>query len=239
MRRRALLLGSLAMALALALTWIVAADESRLVSPSTSAAETQAADNNPTLNVKLGGEPTLDPALATETPSMNVIEQLFISLVDLDEETAEVKPELANSWTTSPDASVYTFTLRSDVLWSDGSPVTAGDARYGILHTLDPATGSGSAYVLHHIENAREYNNGTISDPNQVGVTAIDATTLRITFEGPAAYGLSILTMPFARSNTHPVDRTAARTSRCGTSNEGTEASHTPTGTSGRLLSGF
>jgi oligopeptide transport system substrate-binding protein len=153
-----------------------------------------------TLNINIGADPpTLDPALATDVTSVTVIEQLFIGLVDLDDETAEVRPELATSWTVSPDGTVYTFTLRSDVYWTDGHPVTAGDVRYGILRTLNPATQSDYAYALYIIKNAKGYNSGTITDPNQVGVAALDDTHLRITLEYPASYALSILSMWIAR----------------------------------------
>jgi oligopeptide transport system substrate-binding protein len=153
-----------------------------------------------TLNINIGADPpTLDPALATDVTSVTVIEQLFIGLVDLDDETAEVRPELATSWTVSPDGTVYTFTLRSDVYWTDGHPVTAGDVRYGILRTLNPATQSDYAYALYIIKNAAAYNTGAITDPNQVGVTALDDTHLRITLEYPASYALSILSMWIAR----------------------------------------
>lgn len=153
-----------------------------------------------TLNIGLGGDPlTLDPALATDTTSITVIEQLFIGLVDLDDDTAEVRPELATSWTVSPDGTVYTFTLRSDVYWTDGHRVTAGDVRYGILRTLNPATQSDYAYPLFVIKNAEGYNNGSITDPNQVGVTVLDDTHLRVTLEYPAAYALSILSLWVAR----------------------------------------
>lgn len=128
-----------------------------------------------------------------------MIEQLFVGLVDMDDETAEIRPELATSWQISAGATVYTFALRSDVFWTDGRPVTAHDVRYGILRSLDPTIASDFAYVLFLIQNAEEYYNGTITDPNQVGVTALDDTHLRITLDYPASYVLSILAMPVAR----------------------------------------
>jgi oligopeptide transport system substrate-binding protein len=153
-----------------------------------------------TVNVNLGGEPlTVDPALWEDTTSANVIEQLFIGLVDLDDETAEPVPELATSWTVSPNGLVYNFTLRSDALWTDGRVITAGDVRYGILRSLNPATASPLAFELSIIKNAEGYNNGSITDPNQVGVKALDDTHLEITLEHPASYVLSILAMPVAR----------------------------------------
>jgi oligopeptide transport system substrate-binding protein len=199
MKKRQFFVFVLVTSLALILTWAVAAQGPASVQYSPSA---QTTGNPPTLNLNLGeGDSlTLDPAKAADAASTNVIEQLFIGLVDLDDETAEVRPELATSWTTSPDGAVYTFTLRSDVTWSDGRPVTAGDARYGILRSLDPETESNYAYVLAWvIENGADYNDGTITDPNLVGVTAVNTTTLRITLEEPGVHVLSILSMWMAR----------------------------------------
>jgi len=183
---------------ALALTWAMAAQGSSLDQGSTSVQT----DSAPlTLNLNLAGEPAiLDPALVTDSISINVVEQLFIGLVDLDDETAEIRPELATRWTVSPGRTVYTFTLRNDVTWSDGNPVVAEDVRYGILRSLDPATGSAYAYVLGlAIKNAEAYYIGEITDPNQVGVTAVDTTTLRVTLDEPATYALSILSLWIAR----------------------------------------
>jgi len=195
MKARILSLFILAAALVLTLIWAVAAKE------PTPEPSRIAASNPITLNLNLGEEPpTLDPALATATSSVSVIEQLFIGLVDLDDETAQIRPELATSWTVSPDGTVYTFNLRSDVTWSDGNPVTAQDVRYGILRSLDPATGSDYAFILGFvIKNAAAYNQGTITDPNQVGVTVVNPTTLRVTLDEQVTYALSILSLPVAR----------------------------------------
>ncbi len=152
------------------------------------------------LNVNLEADPpTMDPALASDSVSHAVIEQLFIGLVDWDEATGEFRPELASSWSVSPDSSLYTFTLRSDVYWTDGHRVTAGDVRYGILRTLDPATQSDTAHPLFIIRNAEAYKNGAIADPNQVGVTALDDTHLRVALEHPSSYALAILSLWMAR----------------------------------------
>jgi len=141
----------------------------------------------------------LDPATTYGTASGNVVEQIFVGLVDLDDATGEVRPELATDWTVSSDGTVYTFTLRSDVTWSDGTPVTASDAAYGILRSLDPATNSSGAWLLRFIENAQDYSSGTITDADQVGVAAPDNTHLRITLESRASYFLAILASAFAR----------------------------------------
>ncbi|MGB6606739.1 MAG: peptide ABC transporter substrate-binding protein, partial [Atribacterota bacterium] len=57
-----------------------------------------------TLEWNLGAEPpTLDPSLATDTTSVDVVEQLFLGLTDFDDETMAVIPELATSWEVSED----------------------------------------------------------------------------------------------------------------------------------------
>jgi len=102
-----------------------------------------------TLNYNLGAEPpTLDPTLASDTTSVDVIEQLFLGLTDYNDETMEVIPELATSWECSEDGLVWAFHMRKDVKWSDGRPVTAHDVEYGVKRTCDPANASDYAYVL-------------------------------------------------------------------------------------------
>jgi oligopeptide transport system substrate-binding protein len=154
-----------------------------------------------TVNVYLGNGdvPTLDPAYASNTMSWNAVEQLFIGLVDVDDDTSDIVPELATSWNISTDGLVYTFTLRSDARWSDGHQITAGDVRYGILRTLEPITGADYAPFLYLIKNAEGYHNGTIADPNQVGVKVLDDTHLEVTLESPASFALYLLALPGAR----------------------------------------
>ena len=172
--------------------------QTRTLQASTTA-QTQSADPI-TLNMNLSTDPpTLDPALAGDSASNFCIEQLFLGLTDFDDETMDVVPELATSWDTSLDGQVYTFTLRSDVYWTDGHPVTAHDVEYGVKRTLDPATDSGVAYVLYIIENAYEFNTGAITDPDQVGVQAVGDYTLVFTLTHPAGYFPSIATMPMVK----------------------------------------
>ena len=72
-----------------------------------------------------------------------------------------------------PDRTVYTFTLRSDALWSDGTPLTAHDARYGILRNIGPEINSELRWILFDINNAQAYNEGAIGDPDLVGITVL------------------------------------------------------------------
>ncbi|WP_457601102.1 ABC transporter substrate-binding protein [Hydrogenivirga sp.] len=81
-----------------------------------------------TLYFILSGDPkTLNPALAQETTSTAVIGDVFSGLTKLDLKSMEVKPDLARRWEVSQDGKVWTFYLRKDVRWSDGTPFTADD----------------------------------------------------------------------------------------------------------------
>ena len=153
------------------------------------------ADPRP-LEVVWGRPATLDPARSGPN---SYVEQLFLALTDYDIDTGEVVPELATSWEVSADATVFTFTLRSDATWTDGKTVKAGDVEYGVLRSLHPATRSNVAWMLFDIQNASEYNSGEISDPDQVGVEALDDTHIRFTLTAPAAYFPAVVASPPAR----------------------------------------
>ena len=166
------------------------------------------------LNVALGpGDiPTLDPALGTDTSSIQIIIETFVGLTRADEVTNIVQPGMATSWDISEDGLTYTFNLRDDVPWvkydgvsdsvvevmdCEGAPrmVTAFDFEYGTKRTIAPETASDYAYVLNFVlEGGNEYNSGE-GAAEDVGVKALDATTLEMKFKSPAAYNAAIAGM--------------------------------------------
>lgn len=131
--------------------------------------------------------PTLDPGLAQDAVSIEVIEQLFLGLTDYDPQTYEVVPELAKSWSSSKDGTVYTFVLREDVTWSDGTPVTAQDIEYALKRNIAPEMGSPYAYMLYVIVNAEAINKGEL-DPSKLGVKALDAKIIQFQLTTPANF---------------------------------------------------
>ena len=153
---------------------------------------------------QIGSEPpSLDPCLATDSISIDMVENLFLGLTDLayDINTSEttVIPELATSWEVSEDGLVWAFHLRKDVVWSDGKPVTAHDIEYAVRRTCDPATASNYAYVLYIIKGAKEVNTGEITDLSHIGVKAVDDYTIQFALNHPAGYFPSIAGMWIAR----------------------------------------
>ena len=58
-----------------------------------------------------------------------------------------IEPDLVDSWTASPDGLVHTFVLKEGLVWTDGVPLTARDAEFGILRSLSPAPADDPARV--------------------------------------------------------------------------------------------
>jgi len=175
--------------------------------------EAGAAEKSLTMNLGPGDIPTIDPALGTDTNSIQVAVETFVGLTRQHEVTNEVEPGMATTWDISDDGLVYTFHLRDDVPWvkydadkgkvvkvqdcnKKDRMVTADDFYYGIIRTLKPETASNYAYVLGMaIKGANEFNIGDTTDPETVGVKVVDENTLEMTFLEPAVYNAAIAGM--------------------------------------------
>jgi oligopeptide transport system substrate-binding protein len=138
---------------------------------------------NQVLKMAWGAEPpSLDPGLATDTTSSNVLLNIMDPLVRLGPDLQPV-PALAESW--DVDGKVVTFHLRDDGRWTNGDPVTAQDFEYSWKRTLDPKLAADYAYQLYGIVGAEEYNNAKPAQAaalrDKVGVKALDDRTLQVT----------------------------------------------------------
>ena len=134
--------------------------------------------------------PTLDPGVAQDLASLDVVTQLFDGLVALDAAGGPVGVG-AESWSISPDGLTYTFKLRSSATWSDGKPVTADDYAWAWKRNVSPVTASPYANAFFPIKNGEAIADERM-DPEQLGVVAQDARTLVVTLERPAAFFLSL-----------------------------------------------
>ncbi len=132
--------------------------------------------------------PTIDPGLTVEKVSIEVTEQLFLGLTDLDPETYEAVPELATHWEAGQDGRKYTFYLRNDVKWTDGRPVTAHDVVWAIRRNIDAKTKSPGWYMLQIIKNAEAFHNGQVKDVAKLGVRALDDYTVEFELEHEASF---------------------------------------------------
>jgi oligopeptide transport system substrate-binding protein len=137
----------------------------------------------------------LDPQLATHTADYGVLSALFEGLVAEDPVDLHPVPGVAERWEASPDGLAYTFYLRPDARWSDGSPVTAGDFVASWRRILSPSLAAATASQLYIIQGAEAFNRGDGSF-EQVGLRAPDPRTLRVSLEHAAPWFLSALSGP-------------------------------------------
>lgn len=139
------------------------------------------------ITVNWGTEPpSLDPGLASDVTSANILLNIMDPLVKLDDDLNPV-PAAAESFETSEDGKTVTFVLRDDLEWTNGDPVTAGDFEYAWKRTVSPELGADYAYQFYGIAGAQDYNG---CDPkkddcaalaDKMGVKAVDDKTLEVT----------------------------------------------------------
>jgi oligopeptide transport system substrate-binding protein len=135
---------------------------------------------------------SVDPHKTSTVYEAHVLRDLFEGLV-MQDSKAELIPGAAESWTVSDDGKTYVFKLRAGATWSDGSPLTAEDFVYSFRRLEDPATAAEYASMLFPIVNAEEINTGK-AKPEEIGVKAVDATTLEVSLKAPTPYFLELLT---------------------------------------------
>ena len=152
-----------------------------------------------------GGEKAITVAINSETGTMDpagsiALTYLAYSVSALDElltfdENGEIEYRAAESYEVNEDSTVWTFHLREDALWSDGTPVTSADFLNTITRALDPASGSGYANYLFPIENAEAIYNGE-AEMDTLGVETPDDHTLTFRLAEPCVYFLDLLRLP-------------------------------------------
>ncbi len=109
---------------------------------------------------------TLDPAKVDDQAAELVRYLTGGVLLRVDRRSGKIEPELAESWTVSPDGRLVTFHLRNGLRFSDGSPLEAKDVVFTLARTLDPATQAPVA--------------DEFLTPREVSVDAPDRLTVRV-----------------------------------------------------------
>ncbi len=165
------------------------------------------------------GEPdSLDPAVATAQESVNMIYELFDGPTELDKDL-NVKPAIAESWTTSPDGLTVTFKLRKDVKFSNGDPVKAADMIYSWNRNMQDEKGQ-YYFVFSDIKGydeadklkGEERKKATLS-----GLKAVDDYTVEVTLTQPAAdFILKTALHPFRVVDKAVIDKFADKWTEAG-----------------------
>jgi len=169
------------------------------------------------LRVNLGSYPaTMDPQKSSFVGEISHVRLIYEGLTGLDENLQTV-PGAAESWAYSANATVLTFTLRSGLQYSDGTPLNAKRFAYAILRNIDPTTRGEYASITDEISGAMAYRQADVASltPAQlqqlrdaVEVRALDAggqpctdytqadcRTLRLRFERPAPYFHTVMSL--------------------------------------------
>ncbi|HFK3156366.1 TPA: oligopeptide ABC transporter substrate-binding protein OppA [Citrobacter sedlakii] len=135
---------------------------------------------------------SLDPHKIEGVPESNISRDLFEGLIISDVE-GKPSPGVAEKWD-NKDFKVWTFHLRKDAKWSDGSPVTAQDFVYSWQRLADPNTASPYASYLQygHIVNIDDIVAGK-KPVTDLGVKALDEHTFEVTLSEPVPYFYKLL----------------------------------------------
>lgn len=138
---------------------------------------------------------SLDPHKIEGVPESNVSRDLFEGLLISDVE-GHPSPGVAEKWE-NKDFKVWTFHLRKNAKWSDGTPVTAHDFVYSWQRLANPNTASPYASYLQygHIANIDDIIAGK-KPATDLGVKAIDDNTFEVTLSEPVPYFYKLLVHP-------------------------------------------
>jgi oligopeptide transport system substrate-binding protein len=130
-------------------------------------------------DVKIGAAApvTLDPAASGDVGTAAVTAQLYESLTAFDSSLA-LRPALAASWEIANDGKRVTFHLRPNLVFSDGTPLTADDVVGSWLRLIDPASPSPLSALLLGVHGVADRLAGKSSDPAAVGIHAVDGAVV-------------------------------------------------------------
>lgn len=141
---------------------------------TSASAHSVAQSGDPTLRIA-AAEPTsgLDPATAVTQASLRVMELVYDTLLDYDR-NGKLVPDLAQSWKLAPNGKSYTFRLRGNAKFSDGSRITAQDVRFSLQRAAKSASLKASLAVMKQ-------------------VVVVNPTTVRVTLAQPSRVFLNSL----------------------------------------------
>jgi oligopeptide transport system substrate-binding protein len=165
-------------------------------SPSASAGSSASADTGSKQELVMNyraDPPALDVSIAESAASFTFLGAISEGLYRLD---ADMKPQPALAEALpdiSADGLTYTIKLRKGLTWADGSPLTAKDFVYSYQRTLDPATKASYAFIMTWLKGGQDLISADTPEKvktakENLGVKALDETTLEIKLDIPRAY---------------------------------------------------
>jgi peptide/nickel transport system substrate-binding protein len=146
--------------------------------------QTSGSNSTSTLTYGLGSEPgNIDPHISSEDETAIVLRQIYDTLVYRDPHQETIIPGLATKWTISPDNLVYTFSLRKDVHFHDGTPFNSQAVadNFERITGLNSSAGKAGALLLKYY----------------AGAEIVDEFTIRLKLSQPYAPFLDVLSQPY------------------------------------------
>lgn len=137
-----------------------------------------------------------NPAFMESAYDFYVVESMFADLLDVKGD-GDVEPGLAESYKVSEDGKTYTFTLRKDLKWSDGKPITTDDVEFSFMVKSDKSYDGPSDMASLGIKGWKDYNEGKTN--NIAGIVKKDARVIEITLDNAnaaAIYDLGTTPLP-------------------------------------------
>ena len=131
--------------------------------------------------------PGLDPGQALGLHTLRVTAEIFETLVGTANDSTDVVPGLAESWTTSNDGLVWTFKLRRGVRFHDGTPLDAAAVKFTFDRVIDPAH-------PHNKSGKWSFVSGYLATVKSVEV--VDPQTVQLHLKYPTASLLALLALP-------------------------------------------
>jgi ABC-type oligopeptide transport system substrate-binding subunit len=158
--------------------------------------------------------PDIDPQRTDDEDGIDLIENLFVGLTNYNHDTNQIEPELAYEWEIEDNGRIWTFYLRDDIFWIRPTeqdengfwqvepvrPVEAADFVFAIQRICNRETSTPNAFILFLIDGCEQVfqlEAATPADIEEIGVRALNETTLQVTLTKPATYFLTITSLWF------------------------------------------
>jgi peptide/nickel transport system substrate-binding protein/oligopeptide transport system substrate-binding protein len=135
----------------------------------------------------------LDPHHSIYSAEAQIFTATYEGLFAYNPSTLEPVKAACKSFSLTPDGKTYTFYIRDDAKWSDGSPLLARDFRDAWLRAISPAQKADYASFFDVIAGAKAFRSGANSDPGSVGISVIADKILQVTLASRADYFTRLL----------------------------------------------
>lgn len=142
----------------------------------------------------------LDPAMGNDGNVNNFYRLIYRQLTTVSNQPgnggSEVVPDLAtDTGTPNADATEWTYTLKDDIFFENGAPITAADVKYGLERSMDPALRTGTDFHSQFLEGASDYQ-GIYKDPAGLkSIELVDAKTIKFHLNQPLAAFANVAAM--------------------------------------------